>query len=168
MSQLRTRPGLGSESLTTHSIVPTGVKMHVILYTDGGARGNPGPAGAGVHITDKNGEVLFRGGYFLGHATNNVAEYQGMILGLERAEKLGATAVTLRSDSELIVKQLKGEYKVKNANLKPLYERVTGLLGSFEQTDVAHVYRQDNKEADQLVNEALDAAEHIGDFADGR
>ncbi len=139
----------------------------IVAHTDGGARGNPGPAAAGIVIENDSQQTLFHGGYYLGRTTNNVAEYRAIILGLEQAQKLGASQVDLFSDSELIVKQLKGQYKVKNANLKPLYEQVRELIAALKTFSVRHVYRENNSEADRLVNEALDAGGHVGDFLDG-
>jgi ribonuclease HI len=138
--------------------------MEVRIHIYGGARGNPGPAGAGVVIeTTDDGTVLFAGGFYLGRATNNVAEYTGLIRGLERAAALGATAATVRSDSELLVRQMNGKYRVRNAGLRPLFEQACELRGRFDQFDIAHVYREDNTEADRLVNQAIDARRNVED-----
>jgi len=132
--------------------------MHVLIHTDGGARGNPGPAGAGVCIVDADtDEALHEAGYYLGETTNNVAEYTGLLRGLERSLELGATHVSVRSDSELMVRQINGQYKVKAPNLKPLFQDAMALLGRFEKWDVGHVRREGNKRADQLANAAMDA-----------
>lgn len=132
--------------------------MRVILHIDGGARGNPGPAGAGVVIqcadTDK---YLHEHGYFLGHGTNNFAEYTGLIKGLEAAQSLGAEHVAVHSDSQLMVRQLLGEYRVKSASLRPLYDRAAALLKQFKSHDLTHVPREKNEMADRLANEAMDA-----------
>jgi ribonuclease HI len=127
-----------------------------MLWTDGGARGNPGPAGAGVMLKTAAGEVLAAEGQFLGHTTNNVAEYKALLLGLERALELGVKRLEVRADSELLIKQLKGEYRVKNAGLRPLYEQALALLGRFEVTRLQHVRREHNVEADRLANEGID------------
>lgn len=136
-----------------------------MIYVDGGARGNPGPAGAGVVIQDSGGKTLFAGGYFMGHATNNVAEYTGLLRGLEQAQALGAKSVRAFSDSELMVSQINGVYRVKNAGLKPLFEKATGLIGRFAKFQITHVRREKNKQADLLVNQAVDARRNVGDAA---
>lgn len=130
----------------------------LILWTDGGARGNPGPAGIGVVMTDAQGEVVAEIAEYIGEATNNQAEYRALIAGLTRARELAATVVDIRMDSELVVRQLKGEYKVKNENMKPLYGQATALLKTFSRYTIQHVRREQNAEADKLVNQALDAA----------
>lgn len=131
--------------------------MKVILHTDGGARGNPGPGAAGVVIKDTKGKVVKEIGSYLGVCTNNEAEYQALILGLEAAIKLGATGVTSHLDSELIVNQLNGFYKVKNINMKKYWGEVQSLIEAFEKITFVHVKRKDNAHADKLVNEVLDA-----------
>jgi ribonuclease HI len=136
--------------------------MHLIIHTDGGARGNPGPAAAGVSIVDAaTGDAVHEAGYFLGETTNNVAEYQGLLRGLARARELGATRVSVRSDSELMVRQIHGQYRVKSAALKPLFQGVMQHLRAVEQWDVEHVRRDGNKRADQLANAAMDAGMDI-------
>lgn len=130
----------------------------LILWTDGGARGNPGPAGIGVVLTDAAGEVVAEIAEFIGEATNNQAEYRALIAGLERARVLGARTIEVRMDSELVVRQLNGEYKVKNENMKPLYTQALHLLKTFVRYTIAHVRREANAEADRLVNQAIDAA----------
>lgn len=133
--------------------------MSIIMYTDGGARGNPGPAAAGV-VIQKDGETIATIGQFLGKSlTNNWAEYQALILGLEKLTELGYTdeTVEVRMDSELIVKQMKGEYRVKHADLKTLYRQVQELMDGLATVRFVHIPRAQNKEADALVNEALDA-----------
>jgi len=132
--------------------------VHVLIYTDGGARGNPGPAAAGVCILDADADrCLHEGGYYLGETTNNVAEYTGLLRALEKALELGATRVSVRSDSELMVRQINGQYKVKAQNLKPLFQDAVALLSRFERWAVEHVRREGNKRADQLANAAMDA-----------
>ncbi len=128
---------------------------HATLYTDGGARGNPGPAGIGYVLKLEDGE-LYEAGEYLGTATNNQAEYEALKRGLARAQEVGVHTVAVYMDSELIVKQIGGEYRVKNADLKPLYEAVCALISSFEKVTFQHVPRAKNKRADQLVNEVLD------------
>jgi ribonuclease HI len=127
-----------------------------LLWTDGAARGNPGPAGAGVMLKTAAGEVLAAEGAFLGHTTNNVAEYRALLLGLTRALELGVKRIEVRADSELLIKQLKGEYRVRSEGLRPLYEQARGLLGRFEASRLLHVRREHNAEADRLANEGID------------
>ena len=129
-----------------------------MVYTDGACRGNPGVSSAGWYIVDAVGGDIERGGEYLGHGTNNEAEYRAAILGLEAVVRHGAQEVTLRSDSELMVRQLTGIYRVKKANIRPLFTRVKELLGGFERFVVEHVYREDNRIADALANQHLDAA----------
>lgn len=135
------------------------------MFTDGGARGNPGPAAAGVIIkarssaNDMDFVLVDQLGLFLGHCTNNEAEYQALLLGLEKLLSLGATEVVCNLDSELVVKQLNGQYKVKNANMQAFVERVNKLKKDFTQISFVHVPREKNKEADKLVNEVLDASQ---------
>jgi ribonuclease HI len=126
------------------------------LYSDGAARGNPGPAGAGAVLLKGDGTVVARVGKFLGHQTNNYAEYMGLILGLESALKLGANEIEIRADSELMVRQLLKVYKVKNSGLKPLFERAQELLARFGAVHIAHVPREQNREADEMSNRAID------------
>lgn len=128
-----------------------------LIYADGGSRGNPGPAGCGVSITNlETGEKIGEISQFLGHVTNNVAEYTGLVLGLEKVLDLGIDSVEARMDSELVVKQIKGEYRVKNENLKPLYTKAIQLKGRFKKFAISHVRREQNKEADRLANQAMD------------
>ena len=130
--------------------------MHVIVNTDGACRGNPGPSSAGWVIRDETGKVVEARGVALGRGTNNEAEYKAVVLGLNAALQCGATSVELRSDSELLIKQLKGEYRVKNTRLKPLYEQVRASLLRFERSMLQHVRRELNREADAEANAALD------------
>lgn len=131
----------------------------LIIYTDGAARGNPGPAGAGGQITTPTGEVIAEISEYVGETTNNVAEYKALLITLEKSLAYNPVAVVIRSDSELLVKQLKGEYKVKNEGLKPLHERAKRLLMHFKNVSIQHVYRSENKQADQLANKAIDSFE---------
>jgi ribonuclease HI len=128
------------------------------LFTDGGARGNPGPAAYGYVLEAEDGTVLAAHGESIGIATNNVAEYSALIAGLERAGALGLDELEVVSDSELMVKQMRGEYKVKNAALRELSLRAAGLAGAVGKVRYTAVRREHNKLADQLVNDALDAA----------
>ena len=137
--------------------------MKLILRTDGGARGNPGPAAAGVVIEEPGGKTLFAAGFYLGEATNNVAEYQAIFRGVQQVLDMGGSEMVLYSDSELIVKQLKGEYRVKNANLREQYQQVVDLLNELDGYDINHVYREGNSEADALVNRALDVRADVAD-----
>lgn len=132
------------------------VVSRVRVYSDGAARGNPGPAGAGAVITDPEGKVLVRLGRFLGAQTNNHAEYMGLIIGLERAREIGATQVDVFADSELMIRQLGGRYQVKSPTLKPLYDRARLLLGSFSRHTLTHVLRAQNAAADEMSNRAID------------
>lgn len=133
------------------------------LNTDGGARGNPGPAGAGIVLRSPDGAIVARGGAFLGSVTNNVAEYEALLWGLRAAKALGVTRLVVRADSELVVKQLRGEYRVKNEGLKPLFTRAQGLRRAFDSVEFVHVRREQNAEADALANEAMDGRCCVGD-----
>ena len=136
--------------------------LRVTIHVDGGARGNPGPAGAGIVIADAaDGAMVYEAGIFLGHATNNVAEYKGMLHGLEIAETLNAQEVDLVSDSQLLVRQMNGQYKVKNAGLLPLYQKGKSLAAKFETCRFRHVRREHNVQADALVNRAIDAKRNV-------
>jgi len=128
----------------------------LILNTDGGARGNPGPAGAGAVLATPQGRVVARLHRYLGRTTNNVAEYQALIMGLDQALALGARSLEVRLDSELIVKQLQGAYRVKSPKLKPLYQQVRDRLRRFQDVHIIHVRREQNQEADRLANLAMD------------
>lgn len=131
--------------------------MKLTVHVDGGSRGNPGPAAIAAVVSDESGEVVDSAGQVIGPATNNVAEYRALIFGIERATALGADELELVGDSELIVKQIRGEYKVKDANMKPLHAAARAKLADFDSWSIRHVKREHNAEADRLVNEALDA-----------
>ena len=131
--------------------------MKVVVHVDGGARGNPGPAAAGAVLSTPEGDVLDEATEFLGTATNNVAEYRGLLLGLARARALGATEVEVVNDSELVAKQVTGAYKVKHAAMKPLHAEAMAALRAFDGWSIRSVPRAQNAEADALVNQALDA-----------
>ena len=132
--------------------------MKAVLYTDGGARGNPGPAAYGFVLEAEDGSLLAAHGEAIGTATNNVAEYSGRVAGLKKAIELGVDALELVSDSELMVKQMRGEYRVKNEGLRPLYDEALSLARRIETVEYRHVKRAHNEIADRLVNEALDAS----------
>jgi ribonuclease HI len=134
--------------------VSPGAKLTVNV--DGGSRGNPGPAAIAAVVRDADGEVLQEKGETIGRATNNVAEYRALLLGIELAAALGAGELDLVGDSELIVRQVKGEYKVKDRSLRELYAQVKQALEPFEHWSIRHVRREQNTDADRLVNEALD------------
>ncbi len=133
--------------------------MKVVVHVDGGARGNPGPAAAAAVLSTADGDVLDEATELLGRATNNVAEYRGLLLGLDRARALGATVVEVVNDSELVAHQVNGRYKVKHPDMKPLHARALEALGGFERWTVRSVPRAANADADALVNQALDAAQ---------
>ncbi len=130
----------------------------VVVNVDGGARGNPGPAAIAAVVATAEGEVIDEVGETIGRATNNVAEYRALLLGIDRAVAAGASEVELIGDSELIVKQVRGEYRVKDAALRELHAEVRAALGGFERWSIRHVRREQNAAADALVNQALDAA----------
>jgi len=130
--------------------------MKLKLYSDGGARGNPGPAGIGVVIKNEDNETVESFGKYLGEQTNNFAEYTALIEGLKKAAELGADEVVCYMDSELVTKQMRGEYKVKEPNLQKLFVQAYNASQKFKKVEFNHVYRADNKEADKLVNEAID------------
>ena len=131
--------------------------MRLLIHTDGAARGNPGPAGAGAVLRDPaSGQVLAEIATYLGERTNNYAEWTAVALALEEALLQGAAAVDLRMDSELVARQISGRYRVKHPDLKPIHARVMALLGRFEAYTVGHVPRELNKEADRLSNVAID------------
>ena len=127
-----------------------------ILRVDGASRGNPGQAGAGI-VVEKRGEILLRMGEYLGEATNNEAEYRALILGVQQGRRLGLSELRVYSDSELLVRQMKGEYRVRNPRLQELYFQVLKDLGSFRKVFFSHVPREENREADRLANLAIDA-----------
>jgi ribonuclease HI len=131
--------------------------VRVTVHVDGGSRGNPGPAAAGAVVTGAAGDVLDRAGELIGEATNNVAEYRGLLLGIARARELGATEVEIFNDSELIAHQVNGRYKVKHADMKPLHAEALAALSAFDSWSLTPVRREQNAEADAIVNETLDA-----------
>ena len=139
----------------------------LIIYTDGGARGNPGPAGIGVAIYDEQRRLLETHKEYIGEATNNQAEYRAVLLALRQANKLGAGSIKFFLDSELVVRQLRGEYKIKNEGLQPLAEEVLKQASGFDAIDYAHVPREQNEVADKLVNEAIDERTEAAERSSG-
>jgi ribonuclease HI len=132
--------------------------VKILVHVDGGARGNPGPAAVAAVASTPDGDQLGERNAFIGEATNNVAEYRALLLGLELARELGATEVEVVNDSELIARQIGGEYKVKHPGLKPLFREAMKELRGFERWAIRPVRREQNQRADELVNEALDEA----------
>jgi tryptophan 2,3-dioxygenase/ribonuclease HI len=133
--------------------------VQVVVHVDGGARGNPGPAAAAAVVSSPDGRLLDEAAVTLGHATNNVAEYRGLLLGLERAKALGATTVEVVNDSELVARQVSGEYKVKSPDMRPLHAQALAALEEFDGWSIRSVPRAENAAADALVNRALDGEE---------
>jgi ribonuclease HI len=132
----------------------------LVLYCDGGARGNPGPAAIGALLLDPSTDPPSRLATVserIGVTTNNVAEYRALVAGLEAARRFPARRMSVRADSQLLIRQLEGAYRVKQAHLRPLYERARALLDAYEEVELAHVPREDNADADALVNAALDS-----------
>jgi ribonuclease HI len=136
------------------------------LEFDGGSRGNPGPAGIGVVVRAGDGTPLVTLGRFIGRATNNVAEYKALITALRKARELGANRVVVRGDSELVVRQMRGEYRVKNADLRTLYDEAQDLLHQFAHATIDHNYRHKNALADKLANLAMDRKADVTDVND--
>jgi ribonuclease HI len=135
---------------------PRGLVPRLRLYSDGAARGNPGPSGAGAVLIEPGGQVVARLGKYLGHQTNNYAEYMGLLLGLKHAKTLGAKEIEIFADSELLIRQLGGRYQVKSATLRPLYEEAVKLLNDFSRVKLVHVPREMNAAADEMSNRAID------------
>jgi len=130
--------------------------VKLVVHVDGGSRGNPGPGAAAAVLSTADGDVVDEAAVTLGRVTNNVAEYRGLLLGLERAQALGATEIEVVNDSELIAHQVNGRYKVKHPDMKPLHAEALAALGGFERWSVRPVPRAQNADADALVNQALD------------
>jgi ribonuclease HI len=140
--------------------------LSVAIHIDGGSRGNPGPAAAGIVLREKrSGQVLREVGLFLGEATNNVAEYRALVAALKEAAALRAVEVELWTDSELLVRQMNGEYRVRNAGLKPLFEEAQRLAGRFTTCTIRHVPRGQNTRADRLVNRAMNLRRDVDEAA---
>ena len=133
------------------------------LQFDGGSRGNPGPAGIGVVVAAADGTPLVTLGRFIGRATNNVAEYRALITAMQEARKLGARNVVIRGDSELVIKQMRGEYRVKNPDMKVLYDEAQAILRTFASAKIAHNLRDKNELADALANKAMDRRADVTD-----
>jgi len=133
----------------------------VEIYVDGGSRGNPGPSGVGVVILDTNGKRLKEISKYIGETTNNIAEYNALLYGLEEALILRIDEIVVNLDSELVAKQLTGDYRVKDSGLKPLFERAMNMLKSFKSFEIRHIGREKNEEADKLVNRAINLASLI-------
>ncbi|MDR1300182.1 MAG: ribonuclease HI family protein [Candidatus Nomurabacteria bacterium] len=127
----------------------------LFLYSDGGSRGNPGPSACGFIIQDENGKVIYEGGEYLGVTTNNQAEYQGVRLALEKAIEIGGRDIVFHADSQLVVNQLTGVYKIKNKDLWPIYERIKELAAEFDRIEFKHILREYNGRADAMVNKIL-------------
>ena len=136
----------------------TVVVSSLLLYCDGASRGNPGAAGAGAVLLDPHGDEVASASKYLGRTSNNEAEYAGLLLGLERALALGARRISIRADSQLMVRQLTGEYRVRAPHLRPLQAKAVELLSRFERWDAKHIPREQNSRADALANEAIDRA----------
>jgi len=130
--------------------------MKQTIFTDGGARGNPGPAAIGVVIKNEQGDNLAAFGKYIGETTNNQAEYRALVAAIEKAEELGATELDCFADSELMIKQLNREYKVRDPDLAPLFLKIWNSCTKLKKVTFTHIRREKNKEADKLVNEALD------------
>src|SRR3954462_8915419 len=136
------------------------------LQFDGGSRGNPGPAGIGVVVRAADGTALVTLGRYIGKATNNVAEYRALITALEEAKKLGATKIKIRGDSELVVRQMTGVYRVKHPDLVPLHRQAKELLADFDDAKIEHNYREKNELADRLGNLAMDRRRDVTEAGD--
>jgi len=134
----------------------------VVVHVDGGARGNPGPAAVAAVATEPDGSVLGERSAYIGEATNNVAEYRAVLLGLELARSLGARSIEVVNDSELVARQIGGQYKVKHAGLRPLFLETMKALREFDRWSVRNVRREENERADELVNLELDRAAGAG------
>ncbi len=134
-----------------------------VLNTDGGSRGNPGPAGAAFVLSSSDGSVICSAGRYLGEATNNFAEYDALVWGLQVALARGCRAVEIRMDSELIVRQMTGIYRVKNEGLRPLFVQAQSHIDRFDEVRFVHIPREENADADRLANEAMDTRSAVGD-----
>jgi len=129
---------------------------HLTIHVDGASRGNPGPAGVGIIIAGEQGTTGVRISSYIGETTNNQAEYKALIMGLREAARLGADHVDIKTDSKLVVEQVRGKYKVRHANLRPLFEEAKQLLAEFRSFNITHIPRHQNNAADALANEAVD------------
>lgn len=150
-------PAVGPTSSTQRSSQESTLGTRkLLLYSDGASRGNPGPAGAGAVLMKPDGTIVARIGKYLGRQTNNHAEYMALILGLRTALELGTTEIEMSADSELMVKQIKKIYRVKNERIKDLYDEATKLIARFQRASIRHVPREYNQEADEMSNRAID------------
>jgi ribonuclease HI len=149
--------GLFGDAAAEPKPSPAAFRMNI----DGGSRGNPGPAAYGVIIRDGSGDLVAKLKKYIGRMSNNVAEYYGLIAALDYAQSHKIRALRIESDSELLVKQMRGQYKVKSEDLRPLFERAKKMSQGFDSFRIEHVYREQNREADALANEALDTAEGV-------
>jgi ribonuclease HI len=140
------------------AVAPDPLNACAVLFTDGAARGNPGPAGIGAVLKRNDGDTISEISDYIGETTNNVAEYRALIAGVDRAFACGVRELEVRADSELLIKQLQGQYQVRNAKLKPLYHRALELLARFSRVRLVHVRREFNSEADRLANHGIDRA----------
>ncbi len=147
-------PAERQQNLFSASSPQTGLSCK--LFTDGASRGNPGEAGAGIVLLDNDNRELAARSSYLGRCTNNAAEYEALLLGLTTALELGCTQLAVSMDSQLIVRQIQGQYKVKNAGLKPLFDQAKSLLAKFDRWTISHVPRAQNKRADELANQGID------------
>jgi ribonuclease HI len=152
-----TKPGalFGENAPEPKTALPAAHRFNI----DGGSRGNPGPASYGVVVRDPGGKIVAELKKYIGRMTNNVAEYYGLIAALDYAESHGIRALRVEADSELLVKQMRGQYKVKSEDLQPLFERARKMAAGFHSFRIDHVYREQNRDADRLANEAMDEAE---------
>ncbi len=141
---------------TAEEPMARGATPRLRLYSDGAARGNPGPSGAGAVLVEPGGQVVARLGKYLGTQTNNYAEYMGLLIGLKHAKTLGAKEIEVFADSELLIRQLGGRYQVKSPSLRPLYEEAVKLLNDFSRVKLVHVPREMNAAADEMSNRAID------------
>ncbi|MBI3232272.1 MAG: ribonuclease HI family protein [Candidatus Doudnabacteria bacterium] len=137
------------------------MSLKLVINTDGGARGNPGPAGVGVVMADEAGKIIGQYKKYIGEATNNSAEYQALIMALDKAARLGGQELEIRMDSELVVRQMQGQYKIKNSGLKILASEVLDRTKNFQKVSFKHVTRDKNQQADKLVNQAIDEASGV-------
>jgi len=153
---LKSAQRIGKSAETPRSPLPQAGTLEFIIHADGASRGNPGEAGIGAVIADTQGRTVKELKHFLGMATNNVAEYQAAIYALEKAWHLGASKVRMYLDSELVVRQLRGEFKVREAHLKPLHKQALEALNHFSKYSIDNIPREENRRADQLANEAID------------
>ena len=157
---MRARTGEQRSNVAPEAAAPatvSGADAEAILWTDGAARGNPGPSGIGALLTNRSGRTLAEVSDYIGETTNNVAEYRALLAGLERALQIGVRSVEVRADSQLMIRQLEGLYKVKMPHLKPLFEKAKQLLARFESHRLRHVPREENSGADRLANLGIDA-----------